>query len=372
MAFGASLTLAQIVGRLQAVCAGEIRGNAAARIHQVAPLQSAQAGEIAFLANPKYTKHLRGARASAVILHPDMAPSLPLTASGEPALAAILTLQPYVYYARVAALLNPVARWTAGTHPAAVVESDIPASCHIGPGVWIGPGVTLGENVAILAHARIGADVVIGADSVIHPGVSIYPRCRIGARAILHSGAVIGADGFGFAPDFGGAGQDEWVKIPQIGRVVMGDDVEIGANTSIDRGALEDTVIGDGCKLDNQIQIGHNCVIGEYTVIAGCVGVAGSARIGHHCAIGGAAMILGHLEIAAHTEISPGSMVMKSIPCGGEKYTALYPLERHADWLKNAAQLRHLEALAKRIKALEALAGSNAAPDGAGALRAER
>jgi UDP-3-O-[3-hydroxymyristoyl] glucosamine N-acyltransferase len=233
-----------------------------------------------------------------------------------------------------------------------VTESSLPASCHVGPGVWIGPGVTLGERAAILAHARVGAGTVIGADSVIHPGVSIYPGCRIGERAIIHSGAVIGADGFGFAPDFAGE-RGEWVKIPQIGRVLIGNDVEIGANTSIDRGALEDTIIGDGCKLDNQIQIGHNCVIGEYTVIAGCVGIAGSARVGHHCAIGGAAMILGHLEIAPHTEISPGSMVMKSISQGGEKYTALYPLERHASWLRNAAQLRHLEALAARVKALE-------------------
>jgi UDP-3-O-[3-hydroxymyristoyl] glucosamine N-acyltransferase len=347
------LTLAQIVGRLQAVCAGEIRGDANRLIRQVASLQSAQAGEIAFLANPKYKKYLQGARASAVILRPDMASALPLAAPSGAPLAAILTPDPYVYYARVAALLNPVARRTAGVHPAAVLESGIPASCHIGPGVWIGAGVTLGEDVAILAHARVGAGVVIGAGSVIHPGVSIYPGCRVGERAIIHSGAVIGADGFGFAPDFAKEA-GEWVKIPQIGRVVIGNDVEIGANTSIDRGALEDTIIGDGVKLDNQIQIGHNCVIGEHTVIAGCVGIAGSARIGHHCAIGGAAMILGHLEIAPHTEISPGSMVMKSIPQGGEKYTALYPLERHANWLRNAAQLRHLEALAERVKALEA------------------
>ncbi|MDR3157832.1 MAG: UDP-3-O-(3-hydroxymyristoyl)glucosamine N-acyltransferase [Zoogloeaceae bacterium] len=352
MPSGAPLTLAQIVQRLEAVCAGEVRGNGELPIHQVASLQNARPGEIAFLANPKYKKHLHGTRASAVILHPGMASALPLAVSGEPALAAILTPKPYVYYARVAALLNPAARRAAGVHPSAVVESAVPPSCHIGPGVWIGPGVVLGEDVEILAHARIGANVVIGARSVVHPGVSIYHGCRIGRRAILHSGVVIGADGFGFAPDFDRE-QGEWVKIPQIGRVVIGDDVEIGANTSIDRGALEDTIIGDGVKLDNQIQIAHNCVIGGHTVIAGCVGIAGSARIGHHCAIGGAAMILGHLEIAPHTEISPGSMVMKSIPQGGEKYTALYPLERHADWLRNATQLRRLEALAQRVRALE-------------------
>ncbi|MDR2366205.1 MAG: UDP-3-O-(3-hydroxymyristoyl)glucosamine N-acyltransferase, partial [Zoogloeaceae bacterium] len=245
-----SLTLAQIVERLWAVCAGEMRGDADRVIHQVASLQGAQPGEIAFLANPKYRKHLCDTRASAVILHPDMASALPRAASGKPALAAILTPAPYVYYARVAALLNPVAPRPAGTHPTAVTESVLPASCHIGPGVWIGPGVTLGERVAILAHARVSAGVAIGADSVIHPGVSIYSGCRVGARVIIHSGAVIGADGFGFAPDFAGE-RGEWVKIPQIGRVIIGNDVEIGANTSIDRGALEDTIIGDGCKLDN-------------------------------------------------------------------------------------------------------------------------
>jgi UDP-3-O-[3-hydroxymyristoyl] glucosamine N-acyltransferase len=177
--------------------------------------------------------------------------------------------------------------------------------------------------------------------------VVVYHDCRIGARAILHSGAVIGADGFGFAQEAG-----TWLKIPQIGKVVIGDDVEIGANTSIDRGALEDTRIGDGCKLDNQIQVAHNCVIGPHTVIAGCVGIAGSTRIGAHCAIGGAAMILGHLEIADGCEISPGTMVMKSITRPG-KYTALYPLDSHANWLHNAAHLKHLAALNDRLAALE-------------------
>ncbi|GHT91090.1 UDP-3-O-acylglucosamine N-acyltransferase [Betaproteobacteria bacterium] len=355
-AHAVTLTLGEIVRRLSHVCAGEVRGEAATPIDQIAPLQSAESGQIAFLANPKYKKHLHTTRASAVILHPNLASELP-EVNGK-RMAAILTPKPYVYYARVAALLNPPTRLAAGVHPTASVESDIPASCHIGAGVSIGAGVTLGERVEIRAHATIAAGVSIGADSVIHPGVSIYADCQIGERAILHSGAVIGADGFGFAPDFAGEvasnGCGEWVKIPQMGRVIIGNDVEIGANTSIDRGALEDTVIGDGCKLDNQIQIGHNCVIGAHTVIAGCVGIAGSAHIGHHCALGGAAMILGHLEIAPGTEISPGSMVMKNIREPG-KYTALYPLERHEQWLKNAAQLRHLEKLTARVEKLEKL-----------------
>ena len=334
-ASGAAYTLAAIVDRL----GGELRGDGSLPITQVATLQGATAGQITFLANPKYRKHLAETRASAVILAPELA--------GDAPGAAILTPKPYLYYARVAALLNPPARAAAGIQPGAVCESGIPASCHVGPGAHVGPGVVLGEGVEIRANAVIGAGVRIGAGSIVHPGVIIYPGCQVGERAIIHSGAVIGADGFGFAPDGG-----EWLKIPQIGRVVLGNDVEIGANTSIDRGALEDTVIGDGCKLDNQIQIGHNCVIGAHTVIAGCVGIAGSTRIGHHCAIGGAAMILGHLEIAPGTEISPGTMVMKNITRGG-KYTALYPLDSHDKWLQNAAHLKHLGQLAQRVSELE-------------------
>ncbi|MGB4467964.1 MAG: UDP-3-O-(3-hydroxymyristoyl)glucosamine N-acyltransferase [Azovibrio sp.] len=334
-ASGAAYTLAAIVDRL----GGELRGDGSVIISQVGTLQGAGTGQISFLANPKYRKHLQHCRASAVILTPDMAQDAPA--------AAILTPKPYVYYARVAALLNPVQRLGAGVHAQACAESPIPASCHLGPGAYVGPGVVLGEGVEIRANAVIGAGASIGAGSIIHPGAVIYPGCQLGEQCIVHSGAVIGADGFGFAPEAG-----QWLKIPQIGQVVIGNNVEIGANTSIDRGALEDTVIGDGCKLDNQIQIGHNCVIGEHTVIAGCVGIAGSTKIGHHCALGGAAMILGHLEIAPGTEISPGTMVMKSLTKGG-KYTALYPLDTHDKWLQSAAQLKHLGQLAQRVRELE-------------------
>lgn len=342
-ASAAGWTLAAIVDRL----GGQLLGDASLPILQVSTLQAAGAGQISFLANARYRKYLQDTRASAVILGPEMVEALPRSQAGETALAAIVTPQPYVYYARVASLLNPLPRLGAGVHAQAVVESHIPGSCHVGPGAWVGPGVTLGEGVEIRANAVVSAGVSIGAGSILHPGAVIYPGCELGQRVIVHSGAVIGADGFGFAPDAG-----QWLKIPQIGRVVIGDDVEIGANTSIDRGALEDTVIGAGCKLDNQIQIAHNCVIGAHTVIAGCVGIAGSTRIGHHCAIGGAAMILGHLEIAPGTEISPGTMVMKSINQGG-KYTALFPLDTHDKWLQNAAQLKHLGRLAQRVTELE-------------------
>ncbi|MCL2020697.1 MAG: UDP-3-O-(3-hydroxymyristoyl)glucosamine N-acyltransferase [Betaproteobacteria bacterium] len=338
-------SLAEIAARLAGVLPLAVAGDATCRVTQAGALESAEPGQITFLANPKYRPYLKTTRASAVILTPAMVDELP---SG---MAALLTSNPYLCYAHVVAILNPSARKNPGVHPAATVEEGaiIPASCHVGAGAWVGAGAILGERVEIHANAMIGEKVEIGADSVIYPGVSIYPGCRIGARAIIHSGAVIGADGFGFAPEGGEGG---WVKIAQTGSVVIGNDVEIGANTSIDRGAIADTVIGDGVKLDNQIQIGHNCVIGEHSVIAGCVGIAGSAKIGHHVALGGAAMILGHLVITPHTEISPGSMVMSSIQEPG-KYTALYPLERHDSWLKNAALLRRLEQMAKRLGALE-------------------
>lgn len=321
---------------------GDVLGDAQIWIQQVAPLGTAMPGEISFLANPKYRKQLENSHASAVIVSPKVAESI-----HQSSFALLVTPEPYAVYAKVATLLNPPLNPAPSIAPSATVNSKLPASVFIASGVSIGVNVKLGERVQIHANAVIGDGVAIGDDSVIYPNVTIYHGCVLGQRVVVHSGAVIGADGFGFAPS-----REGWIKIPQIGRVVIGDDVEVGANTSIDRGALADTVIGKGCKLDNQIQIGHNCVIGEHTVIAGCVGIAGSTQIGHRCAIGGAAMILGHLQIADGCEISPGTMVMKSITSSG-KYTALMPLAAHEEWLKNASQLRHLHALAKRVAELE-------------------
>ena len=340
------LSLQEIAARLAEVLPLEVVGDASCRVTRAGALESAREGEISFLANPKYRAHLKNTSASAVILTKAMAEELP---SGK---AALITPNPYLCYAHVVALLNPQERKTPGIHPAATVEEGavVPLSCHVGAGAWIGSGAILGERVEVRPNAMIGEGVEIGEDSVIYPGVSIYPGCRIGARAIIHSGAVIGSDGFGFAPE---GGEGRWVKIPQTGSVVIGNDVEIGANTSIDRGAIGDTVIGDGAKLDNQIQIAHNCVIGEHSVLAGCVGIAGSVKIGHHSLLGGAAMISGHLSIAPHTEISGGTLVMSTIDEPG-KYTAVYPLERHSVWRKNAALLRRLDQMAKRLSALEA------------------
>ncbi len=332
-----AVTLAQIVARL----GGELRGDGDAVIGRFAALDRAGPGDICFLANPKYRAGLTGTLATAVILGPEAAAACPV--------ACIVTAQPYLYFARLAQWLAPPQRPPCGIDAAARVESrDVAGTAHVGPGTVIESGALIGENAVIGPNCFIGADAAIGADSWLHAGVSIYAGCRIGARAVIHSGAVIGADGFGFARDDDG----RWVKIPQTGRVIIGDDVEIGANTTIDRGALDDTVIGDGVKLDNQIQVGHNVRIGAHSALAGCVGIAGSARIGSRCSIGGAALILGHLEIADDVQISAGTLVGKSIPRPGT-YTGTVPFLPHAAWMKNFAHLRHLEALADRIRALE-------------------
>ena len=310
-------TLGEIVARY----GGELRGEAGLGVTGLATLEAAGAGQLSFLANSKYRQQLATTRAAAVIVAPELAAECPV--------AAIITPQPYLYFARVSQWLAPQAA-TAGIHPSAVAESPLPVSVSIGAQCWI------------------GADVEIGEDSVLYPGVKVYPGCRIGRRAIIHSGAVIGADGFGFAREKDG----EWVKIAQTGRVIIGNDVEIGANTTIDRGALEDTVIGDGVKLDNQIQIAHNVHVGAHTAMAGCVGVAGSARIGARCTVGGGAIILGHLMLADDVHVSSGTLVAKSITVPGS-YTGTVPFMAHDDWLKNFSRLRHLDAMADKIRALE-------------------
>lgn len=319
---------------------GELIGDGSVLISQIGTLARAGRGEIAFLANPRYRKQLAATAASAVIVPPGAA-----TATSLP---RIVHADPYACYARLVAILNPPAPRPPGIHASAVVESPLPASASVGANAVIGQAVLLGENVTIHPGVLIGDRVSIGADSVIHPGAVIRDDCIIGARAVIQSGAVIGGDGFGFARDDG-----RWLKIVQIGRVVIGDDVEIGANTTVDRGAIDDTIIADGVKLDNQIQIAHNVRIGANAALAGCVGVAGSTSIGARCTVGGAGMIIGHLEIADDVHISAGSMVTKNLPRAGQ-YTSIYPLEEHADWLRNAAQLKRLAKLAERVLQLEA------------------
>lgn len=316
---------------------GELIGDSSILIKQVAPLSTAQAEHISFLANPKYRRQLQGTKAGAVILG--------IAEREATVLPRILSDNPYAYFAKVSALLNPSRAEKPGIHPSALVDktAEIPDSSAIGAFVFVGKRVKIGHRAVIGAGCYLGDGVEIGDDSLFYPHVVVYHGSVIGKRAIIHSGAVIGADGFGLANEGG-----RWIKVPQIGRVLIGDDVEIGANTTVDRGALDDTIIEDGVKLDNQIQIAHNVHIGAHTAMAGCVGVAGSARIGRHCTVGGGAVILGHLEITDRVNISAGTLISKSIAKAGE-YTSVMPFSAHQDWLKNAAHLRRLDKMAEMI-----------------------
>jgi UDP-3-O-[3-hydroxymyristoyl] glucosamine N-acyltransferase len=329
-----ALTLREIVAQL----GGEAVGEVGSPLTGVATLESAGPDEIAFLANPRYRGKLATTRAGAVILGPGdrEAGRMP----------RIVSENPYAYYARTVALFHPEPKPTAGVHATAQVApgARIAASAEVGPYAVVGPNASVGEGAAIGAHCVLGDGVSIGAGTRLHPRVTVYAGCAIGARCILHSGVVIGADGFGMARDAG-----QWLKIPQVGAVRIGDDVEIGANTAIDRGALDDTVVEDGVKLDNLIQVGHNCVIGAHTVIAGCTGISGSVRIGRDCMIGGGVGIVGHLAICDGVTISGFSFITKSITEPGT-YTSGMPAMRHGEWLRNTAQLRHLDDLARRVK----------------------
>ncbi len=333
--------LSYTLRELGAACGARVEGAAQTRISCIGTLHAASEGAISFLANPKYRQLLATTRASAVILGPEDAEHT--------SLPRLITPQPYACYARVAAMLNPPPAYPAGIAPGATVAegAKVAASAAIGPGVHIGAGAVIGEAVVLAPGVVIGERVEVGAETRIFGNAVVYADCVIGPRCVIHAGAVIGADGFGMAED-----QGVWLKIPQIGRVVIGADVEVGANTTIDRGALDDTVIEDGVKLDNQIQIAHNCRIGAHTAIAGCVGIAGSTRIGRHCKIGGAAMIIGHLAIADHVVISAGSFVSKSIARAGV-YTGVYPLAPHDKWLHTAPYIRQLGELADRVRELE-------------------
>ena len=331
------VSLGEIVARL----GGRLVGDATLRVTQVATLEQAASDQIAFFANTKYRKQLQSTRAGAVILAPASAQGC--------ARPHIICDNPYAYYARVVRLLNPPAAAPAGIHPSAVVLSELPATVHVGAQAFVDEDVQIGEDASIGAGCVLAKGVRIGAGSLLYPRVTVYAACCIGRNAILHSGAVVGADGFGMAREDDGS----WTKIPQIGRVVIGNDVEIGANTTIDRGALGDTVIEDGVKIDNQVQIAHNVHIGAHTAMAGCVGVAGSTRIGRRCTFGGGAGVLGHLNIADDVNVSAFTLVTKSIAQPGT-YTGAMPLEPHRDWMRNAARLRHLEAMSDRIRELEA------------------
>ncbi|MEB0134529.1 UDP-3-O-(3-hydroxymyristoyl)glucosamine N-acyltransferase [Actimicrobium sp. CCC2.4] len=337
------MLLADLVARL----GGQLIGEAGLRISGIAPLDHAGQDHITFLTNPKLRASAATTQAAAIILSPADHALLGTEFAG----SRIVTDNPYAYFARVAQVFAAGAAlpYPAGIHPAACVDpsASIAPSAHVGPHVVIEADVAIGDDVVLEAGCFIGHGARIGAGTRFHARVTFQSRCEIGARGIIHSGAVIGADGFGFANERGA-----WIKIPQTGRVMIADDVEIGANTCIDRGALADTIIDEGVKLDNQIQIGHNCHIGAHTAMAGCVGVAGSAVIGKYCTFGGAAMVLGHLTIADKVHISSGSMVTRSIHEAGQ-YTGFYPLAKNADWEKTAVVVRNLGTMREKIRTLE-------------------
>lgn len=329
------------LGELAVRLGCELDGDPDTLISGVATLQDAGSGELSFFANTAYRRALAGTAASAVVISPDHATDCPV--------ARLIHPNPYATYARAAALLHPVHRFPAGVHATAVIESDaqIAESASIGPHVFIESGVHVG------AGARIGPGCVLMHGSHVGEGCTLVARVtlctgvRLGARCLLHPGVVVGADGFGIAQDRG-----TWVKVPQVGAVVVGDDVEIGANTTIDRGALGDTVIGDGVKLDNQIQIGHNVRIGAHTAIAAMVGIAGSTHIGSHCMIAGQAGIGGHLEIADRVVLMGRAMVTNSIREPG-MYASGIPVEEVGQWRRGVARYRKLGRVNERLRALE-------------------
>lgn len=329
------------LSELAELTGSEVHGNNDCIITGVATLQNATSGSIAFLSNRRYRSHLKTTAASAVIVHPEDLEECPVS--------ALVNTNVYATYARVASILNPQIVAASGAHPSAVIGSNcnidpsatisancviednvsVGANCDIGPGCVIQRNTKVGENTRLIANVVFCHDITVGNDCLIHPGV------------------VIGSDGFGIAND-----QGEWIKVPQLGSVRVENNVEIGANTTIDRGALDDTVIEEGVKLDNQIQVAHNVVIGAHTAIAGCVGIAGSAVIGKHCAIGGGAVVLGHLQIVDNVQITAMSLVTKSIRNAGS-YSSGTPIQPNDVWHRNYARYRKLDDYIRRLLVLE-------------------
>lgn len=350
---------------LAALVGGKVVGDPAKEVDSLAPLDRANASQIAFLANPKYLSQLGASQAGAVLITQSDLDSAGAGAAGR---NWIVSANPYAGFARIAQyfVAQSQPRPRAGVDPRALVEMGavIDESATVGAFAVVEAGAEVGPGVHIGAHAFIGRGVRIEENCLLHARVTVYHGCRIGKRVIIHSGAVIGADGFGFAPDFSSQtdpeASGEWVKIPQVGAVRIGDDVEIGANSTIDRGAMADTVIEHDVKIDNLVQIAHNCRIGAHTVIAACAGIAGSSVIGRHCMIGGAVGIAGHVTLGDRVVVTAKSGVSKSLP-GPGVYTSAFPAIPNADWNKNAAVMRNLDKMRQRIKQLEAaLAGDSA------------
>lgn len=318
-----SLTL----GEFTLALGGQLHGDAGVLIERLAPLETAGPADLSFLSNPRYQQQLAASRAACVIVAPAM------VQVAEQRGAFIVASDPYVFFARATQLWKKSmsAVQAGGIHASAVVDAD----------AWVHSSAVVGPLCVVEAGARVGAG------TVLHSRVTLGYNCHIGERCIVHSGVVIGADGFGFAPHEGA-----WVKIEQLGAVRIGNDVEIGANSCIDRGALDDTVVADGVKIDNLVQVGHNVQIGAHSALAGCVGVAGSAHLGERCTFGGGAIVLGHLSVANDVHVSAATVVTHSLKQPGH-YTGMFPIDENARWEKNAATLKQLHRLRDRIKALE-------------------
>ncbi len=321
-----------------------LRGNPDVMIRGVGTLIQADAEQLGFLANPRYRYQLAHCAAAAVIVR-----AIDADAIGESAPALLLALDPYVAFAKVAALFETRGEVSGGVHPSAVIDPSarIAPSASIGALCVVEAGAVIAENAVVGAQCHIGADCRVGAGTRLMPRVTLVCRVQIGERVTVHSGAVLGADGFGLAFD-----SDHWIKVPQLGGVRIGNDCEIGANTTIDRGALEDTVLEDDVRLDNQIQIAHNVTIGAHTAIAGCAAIAGSTRVGRNCLIGGGAGIIGHLTIADRVTITAMSLVTHSIRESGE-YSSGTPIQESRLWRRNAARFKHLDQLARQVSDIE-------------------
>lgn len=322
------------------------KGDGTRAIDGVGTLAGAGLGQLSFLANGKYTAQLAATRAGVVVLREENLADCPT--------AALIAGDPYVAYARIAALFERLPAAPPGVHPSAVIAAGarISRSASIGPCCVVEDGAVIEDGVVLGPHCIIGEHCTVGAHSRLVGRVTLVTRVTLGQRVLVHPGAVIGSDGFGLAFDRNVSDHGGWVKLPQLGGVRIGDDCEIGANTTIDRGALEDTVLEEDVRLDNQIQIAHNVHVGAHTAMAGCAAVAGSAKIGRYCMIGGNAGVLGHLELADRVTITAKSLVTRSIREPGE-YSSGVPLQDNLQWRKNAARFKHLDEYARRLSALE-------------------
>jgi UDP-3-O-[3-hydroxymyristoyl] glucosamine N-acyltransferase len=329
------------LGQLAESLGAKLRGDANKTISGVATLQEAGPDQLSFLANPQYRKYLGDCRAGVVLLTAADADSY----SGD----ALIVANPYLAYATLSHLFDRKPQAVAGVHATALiaVDAQIDSSASIGAYAVVESGAQIAAGVTVGAHCVIGARSVIGENGWLAPRVTLYHDVRIGRRVVIQSGAVIGGEGFGFASEKG-----VWLKIAQIGGVQIGDDVEIGANTTIDRGALSDTVIGNGVKLDNQIMIAHNVQIGDNTAMAGCVGISGSTKIGKNCMIAGGVGMVGHIEVCDGVFVTGMTMVTRSITEPGA-YSSGTAMQPAGEWKKSAARIRQLDDMARRLKQLE-------------------